>query len=109
MVLDSSAVLAVLFAEQERSAFAAAIEDDPRRLMSAANLLEAALVAEARHGEPAGHELDLMLHRAEVKVIPVDTDQVAVARSAWRRFGKGRHPAGLNFGDHHGRAVAFQR
>jgi ribonuclease VapC len=99
MVLDSSAVLAILFDESERPAFTKAVERDPRRLMSAANLLEVALVAEARHGEPAGRELDLMLHRAEVKVIPVDADQVQVARSAWRRFGKGRHPAGLNFGD----------
>jgi ribonuclease VapC len=99
MVLDSSAVLAILFHEQESAAFAAAIEGDPRRLMSSANLLEAALVVEARHGEAAGRELDLLLRRAEVQVVPVDTDQVEVARSAWRRFGKGRHPAGLNFGD----------
>ncbi|HEY7830256.1 MAG TPA: type II toxin-antitoxin system VapC family toxin [Solirubrobacteraceae bacterium] len=99
MVLDSSAVLAILFDEAERPAFTARIERDPRRLISAANLLEAALVVEARRGEPAGRELDLLLHRAEVQVISVDAEQVEVARSAWRRFGKGRHPAALNFGD----------
>jgi ribonuclease VapC len=99
MVLDSSAVLAILFDESERPAFTNAIESDPRRLMSAANLLEAALVVEARRGEPAGRELDLLLHRAEVKIVSVDADQVEVARSAWRRYGKGHHPAGLNFGD----------
>jgi ribonuclease VapC len=99
MVLDSSAVLAILFDESERSAFTTAIEGDPRRLMSAANLLEAALVVEARRGEPAGRDLDLLLHRAEVQVISVDANQVEVARTAWRRFGKGRHPAALNFGD----------
>ena len=99
MVLDSSAVLAILFDEAERPAFTAAIERDPRRLMSAANLLKVALVVEARRGEPAGRELDLLLHRAEVQVVPVDADQVEIARSAWRRFGKGRHPAALNFGD----------
>jgi ribonuclease VapC len=99
MVLDSSAVLAVLFDEPERRAFTLAIERDPRRLMSAANVLESALVAEASRGEPAGRELDLLLHRADVLLVPVDADQVELARSAWRRFGKGRHPAGLNFGD----------
>jgi ribonuclease VapC len=99
MVLDSSAVLAVLFDEPERRAFTLSIERDPRRLMSAANVLESALIAEARRGEPAGRELDLLLYRADVQAVPVDAAQVELARSAWRRFGKGRHPAGLNFGD----------
>lgn len=99
MVLDSSAVLAILFDESERPVFTEAVERDPRRLMSAANLLEAALVVEARRGEAAGRELDLLLHRADVQVIAVDIDQIEVARTAWRRFGKGRHPAALNFGD----------
>lgn len=99
MVLDSSAVLAILFDEPERRTFTSAIERDHRRLMSPANLLEAALIVESRRGEPAGRELDLLLHRADVQFIPVDIEQVKLARSAWRRFGKGRHAAGLNFGD----------
>jgi ribonuclease VapC len=99
MVLDSSAVLAILFDEPERRAFTSAIERDPRRFISAANLLESALITESRRGEPAGRELDLLLHRAEIQVVPVDVNQVELARSAWRRFGKGRHLAGLNFGD----------
>jgi ribonuclease VapC len=99
MVLDSSALLAILFDEPERAAFTAAIERDPRRLMSAANLLESALLVEARRGESAGRELDLLMHRADVQVVPVDADQVELARTAWRRFGKSRHPAALNFGD----------
>lgn len=99
MVLDSSAVVAILFDEPERHTFTRAIERDPRRLLSAGNLLECALLVEARRGEAAGRELDLLLHRAEVQTIPVDADQIQLARSAWRRFGKGRHPAGLNFGD----------
>ncbi len=99
MVLDSSAVIAILFDEPERRAFTQAIERDPRRLISAGNLLECALLTEARRGESAGRELDLLLHRAEVQTIAVDADQVELARSAWRRFGKGRHPAALNFGD----------
>jgi ribonuclease VapC len=99
MVLDSSAVLAVLFDEPERRAFTLSIERDPRRLMSTASVLESALIAETRRGESAGRELDLLLHRADVRLVPVDADHVALARSAWRRFGKGRHPAALNFGD----------
>jgi ribonuclease VapC len=99
MVLDSSAVVAILFDEPQRSAFTRAIEREPRRLISAANLLESALIVEARRGEAAGRELDLLLHRASVEVVPVDADQVETARVAWRRYGKGRHPAGLNFGD----------
>jgi ribonuclease VapC len=67
--------------------------------MSAGNVLESALVAETRRGEAAGRELDLLLHRAEVQVVSVDAEHVELARSAWRRYGKGRHPAGLNFGD----------
>lgn len=99
MVLDSSAVVAILFDEPERRLFTAAIERDPRRLISAANLLEAAVIVESRRGEAAGRELDLLLHRAAVEVVAVDSEQVQVARAAWRRYGKGRHPAGLNFGD----------
>jgi ribonuclease VapC len=99
MVLDSSAVVAILFDEPERHVFTMAIERDPRRLISAANLLETALIVESRRGEAAGRELDLLLHRAAVEVVAVDSEQVQVARAAWRRYGKGRHPAGLNFGD----------
>ena len=99
MVLDSSALLAVLFDEPQRRALTVSIERDPRRLMSSGNVLESALVAEARRGEPAGRELDLLLHRAEVQIVPVDAEHVEIARSAWRRYGKARDPAGLNFGD----------
>lgn len=99
MVLDSSAVVAILFDEPERRAFSEAIEADPRRLISAASLLESALLVEARRGEIAGRELDLLIHRAAVLTTPVDADQVEIARRAWRRYGKGRHRAGLNFGD----------
>ena len=55
--------------------------------------------SKARKGEAAGQELDLLLHKADVVVVPVDTDQISEARRAYRRFGKGRHEAGLNFGD----------
>jgi ribonuclease VapC len=75
------------------------VQEDATRLVSAANLLEAALVIEARKGEPGGRELDALIQKAEVVVVPVDAEHVSEARRAYRRFGKGRHPAALNFGD----------
>ena len=99
MVLDTSALLAILLSEPEAPAFADAITADPVRLLSAASLLEAAVVIESRFGEAGGRELDLLLHRAGIVVSAVDAEQIAVARAAFGVFGKGRHPAGLNFGD----------
>ena len=99
MVLDTSALLALLFDEPEAEEFRAAVEDDTTRLVSAATLLETALVIEARKGEPGGRELDSLIHKAEIVVVAVDREHVSEARRAYRRFGKGRHAAGLNFGD----------
>jgi ribonuclease VapC len=99
MVLDTSAVLSVLFNEPEAEAIEAAIEADSVRLMSAASALEAAIVVEARYGEPGGRELDLLLHKTLTDLVSFDIAQVELARLAFRRYGKGRHPASLNFGD----------
>ena len=99
MVLDTSALVAMLTDEPEAPTLEAAVAADPIRLMSTASYLETAIVIEARFGEPGGRELDLWLHRARVDLVAVDADQAEVARSAHRRYGKGRHPAGLNYGD----------
>jgi len=99
MVIDTSALLAILLNEPERRQFDGAIEADPKRLISAAAVLETSIVLESRSGEAAGRELDLFLHRAKFDVAAVDSDQIEIARAAFRRYGKGRHPAGLNFGD----------
>ena len=99
MVLDTSALLAILNDEPEYEVFRAAIENDPIRLTSAASLIEASRVIESRVGDVGGRELDLVIHTAGIRVVNVDADQVALARTAFRRFGKGRHRAGLNFGD----------
>ncbi len=99
MVLDSSAIIAVLVNEPERHRFNTLIAADPKRMISAAGLVETAIVIESRYGESGGRELDLYLHRAGIEVTPVDAEQAELARAAWRSFGKGRHAAGLNYGD----------
>ena len=99
MVVDTSALLAIFLAEPERRQFLEAITQGEARYISAANVLETGIVLEARRGEAAGREFDLFLHHARLEVVPVDSDQIEIARVAWRKYGKGRHPAGLNFGD----------
>jgi ribonuclease VapC len=99
MVIDTSALAAIFFAEPERQAFLNSILAATSRLVSAATVLETGIVLEARQGEAAGREFDLFVVRAALQVVPVDAEQADLARSAWRKFGKGRHPAGLNFGD----------
>ena len=99
MVIDTSALLAIFLAEPERKSFLDLMIQAETRLISAANALETGIVLEARRGEAAGREFDLFVVRAGLQVVPVDSEQVEIARSAWRKYGKGRHPAGLNFGD----------
>lgn len=99
MVIDTSALLAVFLGEPERRRFMELITQAETRCISAANVLETGIVLEARRGESAGREFDLFLHQAKVDTVPVDTEQVEVARVAWRKYGKGHHPAALNFGD----------
>jgi ribonuclease VapC len=99
MVIDTSAMLAIFLAEPERQKFLELIREDGSRLISAANALETAIVLEARRGIVAGREFDLFLHRLSIEIVSVDGSQVEVARSGWRTYGKGRHPASLNFGD----------
>ena len=99
MVIDTSAVIAILLREDEAPRFAEAIEQAAPRLLSAASLLEASMVIETRKGETGGRELDLFIYRAGIEIVAVDHEQAEVARIAWRRYGKGRHPAGLNYGD----------
>ena len=109
MVIDTSALVAVLLQEPNAARMARAIESGSPRLLSAASLLEASIVIESRKGEAGGRELDLLVYRAAIEVVPVDQDQAEIARLAWRRFGKGRHPAGLNFGDCFAYALAKSR
>jgi ribonuclease VapC len=99
MVIDTSAMIAILCNEPDAPAMEAAIERDPVRMVSAATLLEASIVIEARFGEIGGRELDLLVHKAQIEIVAFDRDQAELARDAYRTYGKGRHPAGLNYGD----------
>ena len=99
MIVDTSALMAILFREEDAERYDRAIAEAPRRRMSVVNFLEAAIVLESRSGAAAGHELDAFLEEARVELAPVTPDHAEAARRAWRRFGKGNHPAGLHFGD----------
>ena len=99
MIVDSSAVVAIMNREPDAERYEEAIAAAPEPRMSVANLLEASVVVESRGGAAAGHELDLLLKRFGIELAPVTVEQMEAARRAWRRFGKGNHPAALNFGD----------
>ncbi len=99
MVIDSSALLAILQDEPERRALVEVIESADRRCLSVVNLVEASIVLETRRGPAAAQLLDALVERAGIEVMGVDLEQGALARRAFARYGKGRHSAGLNFGD----------
>jgi ribonuclease VapC len=99
MVVDSSALLAILRKEPEAARFTRAILRDSLRLISAANLLEAGIVIDHQSGLSAGRRLDAFVERARIRIEPVSEEQVRIARQAYLDFGVGNHPAGLNFGD----------
>ena len=99
MVIDSSALVAVLEGEQEADGIMDALLHASRLLISTASVVEAGIIVETRRGESGGRELDLLLHRMRVEQVPLSPEQADLARAAYRRFGKGRHPARLNLGD----------
>jgi ribonuclease VapC len=99
IVVDSSALLAICFEEAEEGAFTAAILSDDEARIGAPNFIEAVMVIEARHGDAGGRELDRIAGNLGLTVVAFDAGHIAAAREGFRRFGKGRHRAGLNFGD----------
>jgi ribonuclease VapC len=109
MVIDTSAIVAIALDEPDASEIELRIADDPVRLVSAATVLEAAMVLETRLGEAGGRELDLWLIKIGAEIVPVDADQADRARRAWRRYGRGRHVAALNYGDCFAYALAVTR
>lgn len=98
MIVDTSAVIAMLFGEPEAAAFVRAIKTAPKGRISAASWMESAMVADNR-SDVAAAEFDAFMDRLDLEVMPFTLDQARRARDAHRRFGKGRHPAKLNLGD----------
>jgi ribonuclease VapC len=107
MVIDTSAVMAVLLSEPQRGAIESQLEIGPCRI-SAATRVELALVAEGRAGAEGARIAEELLERFDVEVHPVDARMARTAINGWRRYGKGRHPAGLNFGDCFSYALAIE-
>ncbi len=99
MVVDSSAILAILQGEPERADFIAALERADRPKMSTANWVEASIVVGQRYGPEGLLLLDRFIAAAQIQKVPVDEDQASAARNAFRVYGKGNHQAGLNYGD----------
>ena len=109
MVIDTSGLLAILLDEPERRAFNEAIEATASRAMSVANFVEISIIIESRFGADGLRDLDAFIERAGIELAAVDLEQGNVARRAFSRFGKGRHPAGLNYGDCFAYALATVR
>ncbi|MBA2572509.1 MAG: type II toxin-antitoxin system VapC family toxin [Gemmatimonadetes bacterium] len=99
VVLDTSALIAYLKAEPVADRLKEAMKSAESLALSTASLVEAGIVAERLRGPEGARELDHLIQRLHIQIIPFTADHAALARSAFRRFGKGRHPAGLNFGD----------
>lgn len=99
MVIDTSAMVAILFKEPEREAFERVIHGARVRLVSAMTKLEMGMVLVGRRGPEGGAELGALLNWIKAVIVPFDDRQTEIALSAFARFGKGRHPAALNFGD----------
>lgn len=109
MIVETSAVVAVVLGEPDAERFVDALTVPALRLISAANVVEAGIVVEARQGPDAARDLAYLLEEIAIEVEPVDTEQARLAVDAWRRFGKGRHPAGLNLGGCFAYALARHR
>ncbi|WBL79206.1 type II toxin-antitoxin system VapC family toxin [Bradyrhizobium xenonodulans] len=109
MVIDTSAIVAIALNEADAANIERLIADDPIRLISAATVLEATMVIETRLGDAGGREFDLWLVKIGAEVVAVDAEQADAARRAWRRCGKGRHVASLNYGDCFSYALAMTR
>jgi ribonuclease VapC len=99
MVIDTSALLAILFDEASAPRLRAAMSSDPVRMISTMSVLEATCVISARLGPPALSELTLFLREFHIDQVPFDMPQLHLAQGAWLRFGRGFHAARLNFGD----------
>jgi ribonuclease VapC len=108
MVLDTSVLVAILLAEDDRRTLLEKMRIAPRLLLSAGSLIEAGAVLMCHEAGDFEHRLDPLLERAGIQIVPVDYSQVVLARDGYRRYGKGRHRAGLNLGDCFAYALAIR-
>jgi ribonuclease VapC len=108
VVVDTSALVAILQGEPERRSFIDAIDAAEARLMSCATFVEISIVIEARYGVEGTRDLDRFIERAGITLVAVDEEQGRAARMAFSRFGKGRHRARLNYGDCFAYALAVE-
>ncbi|MDP9349732.1 MAG: type II toxin-antitoxin system VapC family toxin [Gemmatimonadota bacterium] len=99
MVVDTSALIAYLNGEPEAERLESVMLDASPLHLSAASLVEAGIVADRLRGADGGRRLDSLLVRLRVEIVPLTERHAEIARSAYHRFGKGRHPTALNFGD----------
>jgi len=99
MILDTSAVLAIVLGEPGFEVFVDAIASAPSCRISAASFVEASILAESRIGDQGIRQCDSFFRTSRISVEPVTEDQALLARQGYSDYGKGRHPAGLNFGD----------
>ena len=99
MIIDTSAIVAIFLNEDDAAHFEEKIVSAWPRRMSVTCLLEATMVLEGKAGTSVRFALDALLARFDIELVPVTLEQAEAARVAWRRFGKGNHPARLNFGD----------
>lgn len=99
MIVDTSAILAILLSEKEADDFTERLlEVGPCRI-SAVSFVEASIIAESRGGDGSVRQLDALMRKVGIAIEPVSEEQALSARQAFSDFGKGRHPAGLNLGD----------
>jgi ribonuclease VapC len=99
MILDTSALIAILLDEPGADALFDTMLSDPVRVVSSMSVLEASCVLGSRRGAIGVMEFNRFLRESKVEVVPLDQEQVEIAQTAWLTYGKGIHPAGLNFGD----------
>ena len=99
MILDTSAVVAVVFREPQELQYAQAMHEADSCLFRAGNFVEVSIVLQAQVGSDALQQCDALFRRVGIAIEPVTVEQAHLARQAFHDFGKGRHPAGLNFGD----------
>lgn len=99
MIIDTSALLSILFQEDDAEWFATAIANEPERRMSAANFLEAAINIDSKGDADASRQLDHFIRRIDIEIAAITPEHAQIARQAYQDFGKGRHKAKLNFGD----------